>query len=162
MLRLNFKNISLAFCLFFALTSCDKQVIYEKNTDLENAQWQLEDTLVFETKILDTKAKNLYLNFRHDFDFNWRNIWLDLSIKFPNDSTYTFPVNIPLSQPNGEWFGESSGNLYLIQFPIEAYRNYSFSDTGNYVFSINHQMRELPLQHALSAGIRIENTVIKN
>jgi len=156
MLRLNLKYNSLVFCLLFTLFACDKNLVYEKNIDFENAQWELNDTLDFTTQIVEDTPVNLFINFRHDFDFNWRNIWVELNVLFPNDSIHTLPINIPLSQPNGKWFGEHSGDIYLVQFPIEAYSNYSFPDTGTYVFTLNHQMREIPLQHTLSAGIRIE------
>ena len=150
-------KIFFAFSLLLMFSSCNQQVEYEKNIDLKDAQWQIEDTLVFKTKIMDAKAKNIFINFRHGFDFNWRNVWLDLSIKYPNDSIYTYPINMPLSQPNGEWYGDHSGNIYLVQFPIEKLSNYTFKDTGVYTFSLTHQMREIPLQHSLSAGIKIEN-----
>lgn len=149
------------FSLAAIFSSCEPELVFEKNIDLQNAQWQIEDTLVFQSKIMDTEAKNLYINFRHDFDFNWRNVWLDLNVTFPNDSIVKYPINIPLSQPNGEWFGKQSGNIYMLQFPIEAFTNYSFKDTGDYTFSLTHQMREIPLQHSLSAGIRIEHVTQK-
>lgn len=143
-------------------SSCDEQRVYEKNTDFESAEWSSTDTLRFEVAILDTAKKNVYVNIRHQFDFAWRNVWLNLSIQFPNDSIYTTALNIPLSQPDGQWYGDCTGDVCLVQLPLQSMTNYSFPDTGTYVFSLNHEMREDPLKATLSAGIRIENTIKKD
>lgn len=145
--------------LLALLTSCDETRVYEKDVDLKSSQWASKDTLKFDVSIEDVNSKNVYLNFRHSFDFGWRNVWVNLIIQFPNDSVYSLPVNIPLSQPDGQWYGKCTGSICNMQFPINELMDYRFSETGNYTISLAHEMREDPLLEVLSTGIRIENNV---
>ena len=66
---------------------------------------------------------------------------------------------MPLSQPDGQWYGDCTGDVCLVQLPLKSMTNFSFPTTGTYVFSLNHEMREDPLKATLSAGIRIENSL---
>jgi gliding motility-associated lipoprotein GldH len=151
-------HIGFLICLLI-FSSCDQQRVYEKNADFKANEWNSTDTLRFEVDILDTDEKNVYVNIRHQFAFTWRNVWLNLSIQFPNDSIYTTTLNMPLSQPDGQWYGDCTGDVCLVQLPLKSMTNFSFPTTGTYVFSLNHEMREDPLKATLSAGIRIENSL---
>lgn len=145
--------------LLALLNSCDETRIFEKDIDLKSFQWSLEDSLKFEVSIENEQPKNVYLNFRHSFDFGWRNAWVNIVIQFPNDSIYALPVNISLSQPDGQWYGKCTGSICDMQFPIDKLANYTFSQKGDYTISLVHEMRENPLLEVLSVGIRIENAV---
>ncbi|MCB9226365.1 MAG: gliding motility lipoprotein GldH [Chitinophagales bacterium] len=145
------------FAVVIFLFSCNEGSLYEKNMDIEKGLWQITDTLKFEPKIQDNLPKNLYVNIRHTSAFNWRNLWLNLQIVFPNDSVVNEKINIQLSQPNGQWYGKCSGDVCLIQIPVENYEQYSFTDTGVYTFALSHEMRENPLENILSMGIKIED-----
>lgn len=142
----------------FYISACDEHRVFEREIDFKKQEWLSSDTLDFVAQIEDQKPKSLYINVRHRFDFNWRNVWLNLGIYFPNDSLYEMPINIPLSQPDGQWFGDCSGDICRIQFPISTYTNYAFPDTGEYLFRLSHEMREDPLMEIMSAGIRVEHT----
>ena len=142
-------------------SSCDQARVYEKNTDFKSNEWLSSDTLSFELELKDTEPKNIYVNIRHQFEFAWRNVWVNLEVQFPNDSTYSMALNVPLSQPDGQWYGDCTGDVCLLQLPLNSFTNYSFPETGSYVFKLNHEMREDPLQAILSAGIRIENAQIE-
>jgi gliding motility-associated lipoprotein GldH len=148
---------------FFLLTamlgfsSCDEQRVYETNIDIKGNHWEEKDTLSHTFEIKDNLPKNLYINVRHQFDFAWRNMWLQVALKFPNDSIYSFPVNIAMSQPDGQWFGDCSGDVCLLQFPLADYTNYAFQDTGKYTLIMAHEMRENPLASVMSMGLRVEN-----
>ena len=73
------------------------------------------------------------------------------------DLIFIFPLNLTISQPDGQWYGKCKGDICRIQIPIQSFTNYSFSDTGVYVFTLKQIMRENPLQSMMSVGIRIEN-----
>ncbi|MFT5620598.1 MAG: gliding motility-associated lipoprotein GldH, partial [Flavobacteriaceae bacterium] len=92
-----FFTYTLMLLLAMGMNSCDELIIFEKDKDFKEQEWMSSDTLQFEVSIEDQDSKNLYINVRHRFNFNWRNIWLNLSVTFPNDSLYELPINIPLS-----------------------------------------------------------------
>lgn len=145
------------FIVFIFLFSCHKNSLYEKNLDVKSGQWQLTDSLKHEISISDNLPKNLYINIRHTSMFNWRNVWLNMQVTLPNDSVFNEMLNIQLSQPNGQWYGKCSGDICMIQVPIEYYTAYSFADTGIYTFTLSHEMRENPLENILSVGLKMEN-----
>lgn len=153
----NFKLYLLILIAALYLNACDEQRIFERDIDFNQQEWQSTDTLEFAVNIENQTPVNLYVNLRHRFDFNWRNVWLNLGIYFPNDSLYEMPINIPLSQPDGQWFGDCSGDICRLQFPLDQYTNYAFSDTGEFIIRLSHEMREDPLLEIISAGIRLEH-----
>lgn len=142
--------------LGFSLQACDQNVVYEKNIDIPKYQWEQNDSLSFEFNIEDELNKNLFLNVRHRFEYGWRNMWVNMQVHFPNDSVYNTPINISMSQPDGHWFGECSGDICNLQFEVQDYYNYAFMP-GTYRFVFSHEMRENPLPNIMSFGIRLEN-----
>lgn len=143
--------------LIAMLSSCDSKRVFEKNTDFEKMEWTYENPAAFDFSIKDNAPKNLLVNVRHTFHFEWRNIWMKMAITFPNDSVYEMPLNIQLSQPNGKWFGKCTGDICFFQYTLPEYENYTFQDTGKYTIVITQDMRQNPLPEIMSIGLRVEN-----
>lgn len=144
------------FSLFFILSACDESRVFEKNIDFEGYKWTYENKATFDVEIADNDLKTVFINFRHTYFFNTRNVILDLEVKTPADSVYTIPVDILLSEPNGMWHSECSGDICDFKFPIKEFTNYSFADTGNYKFTLTQNMRVNPLANVMGVGLRIE------
>jgi len=146
------------FTLFILTSSCDKNRIYEKNIDIANYEWTYENAIKFEAEIIDANPKNLFINIRHTHFFEARNIILKLEIESANKEKLEQTINIPLSEPNGMWYGECFGDICDIQFPLKDYTSYSFPNMGKYTFTISQDMRIDPLPNVMSVGLRIENS----
>lgn len=142
----------LGFLLFFI--SCDKNRIFEKYIDFENSEWSYENNASFEVSIKDTASKKLFINFRHTYFFKTRNVLLKMHVEDPKGKKETIHLNIPLSEPNGKWYADCSGDICSIQKEIE----YAFTDTGKYLFWLEQDMRVNPLTNVLSVGLRVEKT----
>jgi gliding motility-associated lipoprotein GldH len=69
-----------------------------------------------------------------------------------------FPqIEMPLAAKEKGWLGSGMGDLFEHRIPITLDpTKFSTSKTGTYRFTLEHIMREDPLQHILNAGIRIE------
>lgn len=134
------------------LISCDKSRYFEKNTNFEANAWAYENTIPFEIANTDLVEKKLFINFRHSSLFPNRNVLLKAFIENPKGEKETIHINIPLSEPNGQWYGDCSGDICNIQYPVA----YELKDTGNYVFGIVQDMRVNPLEGAISIGLRVE------
>lgn len=144
----------ISFFILFIIISCDDNRIFEKNIDIQNNEWDVNNNLDFEVKIKNTNLKKVFVNFRHTSEFNYRNVILELIVTNPKAIKDTLNINIPLSEPNGKWYGDCTGNICNLQHSIK----YNFSDTGLYKFSFLQNMRENPLSNTLSVGLRIENS----
>lgn len=149
------KKYFLLFIISLSLFSCDKNRIYELNTDIKNNNWTYIDKKDFEFNITKTNSIQALINFRHTSNFSSRNIILLLQSTNPKGIKDTININIPLSEPNGMWYGKCSGNICNIQYPLD----FNFTDTGKYIFSLQQNMRKNPLPNAMSIGIRIENKI---
>ncbi|MCD8529173.1 MAG: gliding motility lipoprotein GldH [Chitinophagales bacterium] len=118
----------------------------------------MNDTLQFSFDIKDVKQPlNSYINIRHRFEFDWRNMWVKATLIYPNDSAYVFRINIPLSEPNGHWYGNCRGDVCMLQMPLTNNYAIQYTDTGSYTLLINHEMRENPLKGIMSVGFRLDN-----
>ncbi len=145
----------LSFITIFCFFSCDSKRIFEKNLDLKNNSWSRKDTLFLDESLNANPQVDFLVNVSHTKTFSWRNIWLTLSLTFPNDSTYITKVNVPLAEPNGKWHGKCNGVSCLKQFPVPKLQNISIKN-GTYTIKVSHEMREDPLNDIQSIGVRIQ------
>lgn len=138
-----------------SVASCTTLDVYEKTTPFKNQTWATKDSLQFAFNITDTtNLYNFYLVLRHTDKYAYKNIWLQLSIKSPNDTT-TFKREFTLAD-NTKWLGTTIDDItdHRIIFnpqPISLKK-------GNYFFTLKQIMREDPLQNVLSAGIRVQKS----
>lgn len=149
------KNVQ--YLLFLAFTSffisCDDGRVFEENTDIKGFDWFYENEISFNVDIADLTKKNILINFRHTPFFESRNVLLKVKVKNPKGEETVVNVNIPLSEPNGVWYGECTGNICDIQHPLD----YNITEIGKYTFTLIQDMRTDPLYNTMSVGLRIEN-----
>ncbi len=141
-----------------ALSSCDKKLVLDENQQVKNYRWSYEDAKSFTAAINDTSITyNIYINVRHSFQFEWRNVWVNIETVFPDGHSFNKRVNLLLSEPDGHWYAKCLGDNCDIQIPIQ--QNAYFPQPGNYTFKITQDMRVDPLPHFKSIGIRIEKDI---
>ena len=144
------------FLLFsFVLSSCTDDTVYDEYKNIKNNSWDYADSIKFEVAIEDTSEHyNLYVNLRHNFYFDWRNIWVKVITIYPNNKTEISSVNLPLSEADGKWFGKNSGDICNVRIGIQ--QNAVFPQKGNYKFIILQDMRQNPLPKIIDVGLRVE------
>lgn len=146
--------------LLLALSACDKNRIIDENQQIDNYKWSYEDAKTFSTEIKDTSVTyNLYVNVRHSFNFEWRNLWVNIETVFPDSTRFTKRVNLLLSEPDGHWYGDCLGDNCDMQLLIQG--NAYFPQPGKYTFKISQDMRVNPIGFVKSVGLRIEKNVPK-
>lgn len=151
--RFLYYRIWLLLCL--ALAACDKTRVMEVNQQIAGYKWDYADAKTFEADISDTTSHyNLYINVRHSFQFDWRNVWVKIQTTFPDGKSQEKRVNLILSEPDGHWFGDCLGDNCDMQVSIQ--QNAIFPEVGKYKFSIAQDMRVNPLVKIKSVGLRIE------
>lgn len=140
---------------YIMLTGCDGNFVYEVNKPLKDEAWSYENVQTFEAEIKDTAVHyNIYVNLRHSFHFDWRNVWVNIETTFPDGNKVSKRVNLLLSEADGKWFGECTGDNCDIQIPIQE--NAIFPQQGIYKFSIVQDMRVNPLVNIRSVGMKVE------
>jgi gliding motility-associated lipoprotein GldH len=146
------KNLIFTFCaIIFA--SCTTLDVFEKSTPFPSQNWNSNNAVSVDFAVTDTNSlHNFYLVLRHTEKYPYKNIWLQLTIKSPND-TSVIKREFTLAD-NSKWLGATIDDItdHRIMFnpqPIKLKK-------GNYNFTIKQIMRENPLPHILSAGIRVQ------
>jgi len=145
----------LSTAALLCMSSCDSNRLYETNTPVANEKWTYDDAKTFSFDVKDTAAHyNIYINLRHSFQFEWRNIYVDVTTGLPDGKKMNKRVNLPLSEADGKWYGSCLGDNCDI--PVLIQENAKFPMTGKYTFTIKQDMRVNPLEKLKSVGLRVE------
>ncbi|MBD1393563.1 gliding motility lipoprotein GldH [Mucilaginibacter glaciei] len=132
----------------------DPGAVMDRNTEIPNHNWAYVNRIKFDVKIDDeTIPYNLYLNLRVGGGYRYANIYFLVSQTHLNKKATTRYQKM-LANPDGEWLGSGSGNLYSFQLPLR--RQYKFPAKGTYHFEIEQNMRDNPLHEVSDVGLRVE------
>lgn len=148
--------------LFVALTSlafvgCVSINLYEKQTPIPDQKWTYNFVPEFSFQIKDTVSRyNLSVVIRHTDMYAYNNIWIKLGTQTPGDTVHFQRINLVLVAPEGEgWLGSGMNDIYEVRKNISP-GPISFKTPGIYNFSIAQVMRDNPLAHIMSIGMRLE------
>ena len=155
---LNSNRISLFLLPFIALlslTACDPNRLYETNTPVVGEKWSYDDVKSFTIDVRDTTTRyNIYINVRHSFQFEWRNVYVQIGTQLPDGKKMDKRVNLPLCESDGKWYGSCLGDN--CDLPVEIQHDAKFPMIGKYTFTIKQDMRVNPLEKIKSIGLRVE------
>ena len=151
--KLLFAALPLLVMLF--LNGCtDPNAIIDQNTPIENHNWSYANRIKNSVKIDDASIPyNLYLNLRVTGEYKYSNIFVLIRKNGPKLTGVT-RYEVKLANPDGEWLGQGSGNLYSYQ--VSFLTDFKFPEKGTYTFEIEQNMRDNPLHEVNDVGMRVE------
>ena len=145
----------LAAILLFA-GSCKQIDIFEKNTPIPKFAWTQNFAAKGDFMITDTlSAYSIYLVLRHTDAYQYNNIWLNVGLQPPGDTMHFQKVNLQLGDDANGWEGTGMNDIWEVRKLLNGQPR-RFKKAGKYSFSIFQIMRDDPLQHVMSAGLRLE------
>jgi len=142
---------------FFVLTAmaCQTIPLYEQVTIHPEHQWESKEVKGYTFNIDDTTASyKIYFVIRHHNAYHYKNIWIQLNTSAPNTPMVKQSYNLPLADDLKGWLGVGMDDIFDQRIPLSP-TPIKFKK-GQYTFSVQHTMREDPLQNVLSTGIRVE------
>lgn len=145
-------------CFALLLPGCGTLDVFEEMTAFPEHQWKNSDTPSYTFMIEDTAASyNIFVILRHEDAYHFNNIWLNITTLAPRDTAKTQLVNITLANNTKGWLGTGMDDVFdhrarITRSPVKLKK-------GIYTFTLQHQMREEPLQFVLNAGIRVEKVI---
>jgi len=143
-----------AILMLFAIGCSDPNAIIDQNIPIENHNWSYSNRIKNAVKIDDANAAyNIYINLRVTGDYRYSNIFVLVRRNGPGLKGVT-RYEVKLANPDGEWLGQGSGNLYSYQVPLRT--NFKFPQNGTYEFEIEQNMRDNPLHEVSDVGLRVE------
>jgi gliding motility-associated lipoprotein GldH len=133
----------------------DPNAIIDQNTEISNNNWSYSNKIKYDVKIDNENIPyNLYLNLRVTGDYKYSNLFVLIRQENPDKKAAGTRYEFKLANPDGEWLGDGSGNLYSYQVPFRT--NYKFPAKGIYRFQIEQNMRDNPLHEVSDVGLRVE------
>lgn len=152
------KPINKYLLLFpFIFVTCVNLNVFEKNQAVENASWPAKKIFRYEYSSSDTlNPKDFFINFRHTGLYKYNNIFMFVTTIAPNGQSLVDTVEFTIADNKGKWIGSGIGDIHDVRLVYR--RNVRFGQTGNYVFYIQHGMRETELKEITDVGIRIEDS----
>jgi gliding motility-associated lipoprotein GldH len=147
---MRFVYLFIAVCFFNA---CNQMDLYEKNTPIPKLNWYNNFNATGTFNITDTVSLyNIFVVMRHTDTYQYNNIWLNVGLQAPGDSMKTQKINLSLGSDAQGWEGVGMNDIWevrklIARLPLKK---------GNYNFSIGQTMRDNPLEHIMSVGLRLE------
>jgi gliding motility-associated lipoprotein GldH len=150
------RPVCLLAIAFWALVGCEPINVYEHHVPIKNQTWNRNQVCVGSFQVSDTlKLHQLYVVIRHTDAYAFSNIWLEVSLKAPGDRFKTQRVNVPLGNDYQGWLGTGMDDIWEVRSLLTGSPK-PFNRSGTYEFRIRQIMRDDPLKHVMSAGLRIQ------
>jgi gliding motility-associated lipoprotein GldH len=153
------KTVSLSSSILllasYILSSCTTIDLYEKSVTIPKHQWNSSFKPAFDFTIKDTSAPyNLFFVIRHNEQYNFNNIFVNLYVKGPGqDTAQKIQQDLVLATNEKGWLASGMDDIYEHRIQLGSDQNLK---AGNYTFTIEQIMREDPLANVLNVGLRIE------
>jgi gliding motility-associated lipoprotein GldH len=147
--------LSLLTISFLCCTTID---LYEKITPVPSHEWKSSFKPSFTFSISDTAVPyNIYIVLRHNNKYNYNNIWVTLHTKAPGGKVASAQYELPLANNEKGWLGTGMDDLYEHRIALTPLNErFFFTKGGTYTFTLEHIMREDPLENVMNVGLRIE------
>ena len=142
----------------FSFFSCNTIDLFERAESVPKQEWRSSYKPSFSFVIKDTVSTYLvYIILRHTDKYNYNNLWVNLNTVDPDQKQTKVQYELPLANNNSGWLATAMDDIYEHRISLTPQnQGLSFKKPGTYTFTLEHIMREDPLEHVLDVGMRIE------
>ena len=158
------RNSFLIILVILCFWACDTNRVYD-NYKSVSGQWNKDSIITFKVSPPDSvNAYNVFINLRNNKDYKYSNLFLIVSTKFPNGKVIKDTLEYRMAEPSGEFLG--TGFTDLKENKLWYKEKVVFDESGEYIFTIQHAMREngivdgiVNLEGITDVGLRIEKSL---
>ena len=160
-----FKNFLIYLFLLLFFVSCQNKSLFNQYKSIETA-WDIDRSIFFKFNISDTiNPYDLFIKLRTDNDYEFNNLFLDVSLIYPNNRILKDTLEYQMSQPDGSMLGSGKMSIKEHTLWYKGFNDpFKFLEKGEYKIIINHAMRKRgkvkglqQLKGVLDVGFTIEN-----
>lgn len=151
MSRILSKGVVLLSLFLFACTQ--PQVIHHSFQSVNTNDWDLKDSLFFNTPIEQRGSLLVEIELRHLTNYPYTNVPLSVSYNL-NDSInfITDTISIEVADNEGHWKGVGLGAIFQKTDTLLLKKK---QKPGNYIFKITHLIQEKPVLGIHDIGIKL-------
>jgi len=153
------KTITTVLLSSLLLTACTTPTMYSHFHPISPDAWEADSVLTYSFHADNTtNPYDIILCVRHTEMYPYQNMWLFCT--FGMEDSLSQPVadtlEFYLADDRGRWLG--NGGLKRIEMPVLFAQNYHFPDTGQYVLTIRHGMRDEQLRGVSDMGVIVRQS----
>lgn len=156
--KLKNKITILMVALTLTLVGCHNRPYYVDSCRVNEQGWNFADPCCFDVEITDTMVPyQFFVDLRTSTEFSYSNMLLYVHTTFPDGSISVDTLSLPVTAPDGRWYGRRSGRYYDNRYHFrDAQPVVCFPQAGNYRFVVTHAMRDTLLVGIRDVGIRLD------
>jgi len=139
------------------LFRCGNDYIFEKNINLPNSYWTIDDKKQFDFVISDTTVLyNIDFNIRNTLNYPYSRIFVkyflydSLNKELDNNLISAFLFDAKTGKPLGN---SGLGDLFSNSFPL--LKDYQFPNKGKYSIELTQMTRQDTLQGIITVGLSV-------
>ena len=149
------KFLLFVLVLFFML-SCNDISEFNQYKSVENSAWKSGEQITFNFEVKDTiSSKNLFINIRNNNDYEFSNLYLITTLKFPNNSLVIDTLQYEMADASGKFLGNGFSEIKENKLFYKEHKVFPLS--GKHVFKIRHAMRKNGTLNAIESLIGIQD-----
>ena len=140
--------------IFLATVSCSHNEIFFEYHSFSNAEWNQNDSVVFNVPIeKNSQLCDVSIEIRNSDAYPFSNIWLYIDFTTSGGNIVNDTIGKDMADEYGRWLGKG---LSLYNRSITYKPPFIlFPDSGMYVFSIRHAMQVNPLKGISDIGLKV-------
>ena len=150
----------------FVIVSCDSNRVYDEYKSVPN-EWDKNNKIEFKVTPPDSiNPYNLFVNLRNTEDYKFSNLFLIVSLNYPNGKILKDTLEYKMANPEGTFLGTGFTDLKENKLWYKGYEDpFVFNELGEYTIHIQHAMRQNgtvdgidKLEGITDVGFRIEHS----
>jgi gliding motility-associated lipoprotein GldH len=143
-----------AFIAAIAVSGCHTNNLADVNVGMPKRNWSYVNKVKTVVDIKDaSKTYAIYFRLRHTADYGYSNIYVLFRMTGPQKFSRGTRYEYKLAEPDGQWLGSGSGNLFTHDLPVLT--SYKFPAPGKYELEIEQNMRDNPLKEVSDGGLSV-------
>lgn len=133
------RRLFLLFMGTVVFVGCESNIV-TSDTRAITGGWGMDQTIEFEMPALDsTGVYNLFVDIRNNNDYPFNNLFLIVSMDFPNGKVITDTLEYRMARPDGTWLGSGLGSIK--ENKLWYKEGVQFSESGVYRMRISQAVR---------------------
>jgi gliding motility-associated lipoprotein GldH len=135
------RYILCAICCLFVLSCTERGLVFSEERVILEDNWSYAQPISFDIPVSDTTTLyQLLLDVKYSTDFDYENLYVNVTTTFPDKSEVTDVLSLELADDRGVWNGKCSSTECVA--PILLRNDFRFKQLGKYSINFDQYSRE--------------------